>query len=155
MRLCSRARHVSDVSLWRDKRFNLFWTAGALVDGRIAVAMRADKGEVDQGGGVIWRVQDANNYYVCRFNPLESNFRVYVVKDGVRRQLASALVEGAASGWHRLEATFAGERITCSLDGRQLLEANDATIRLGGGHGLWTKADARSSFDDLVVQAKK
>jgi len=134
-----------------DDRFNLFWTDGALADGRIAVAVRADAGEVDQGGGPMWRVQDANNYYLCRFNPLEANFRVYVVKDGVRRQLATALVAGKVGEWHRLEATFVGERITCAMDGRVLLEAIDGTLRGGGGHGLWTKADARTSFDDLVV----
>jgi hypothetical protein len=43
-------------------------------------AVRADGGEVDQGGGPMWRVQDADNDYVCRFNPLESNFRVYFVQ---------------------------------------------------------------------------
>jgi hypothetical protein len=46
----------------------------------VSVAVRADGGEVDQGGGPMWRVQDADNYYVCRFNPLESNFRVYFVQ---------------------------------------------------------------------------
>lgn len=134
-----------------DHRFNLFWTDGALADGRIAVAVRADGGIVDQGGGPMWRVQDADNYYLCRFNPLESNFRVYVVKDGVRRQLATALADVAVGTWHRVEAAFVGDRITCSLDGRVLLEARDATIRGGGGHGLWTKADARTTFDDLFV----
>lgn len=139
-----------------DDRFNLFWTAEPRVaDGRIAVAVRADAGEVDQGGGPMWRVQDANNYYLCRVNPLESNFRVYVVKDGVRRQLATALVEARAGAWHRIEATFAGDRIACSLDGKVLLTATDATIGAAGGHGVWTKADARTSFDDLVVQAAK
>ena len=103
----------------------------------------------------MWRVQDANNYYLCRLNPLESNFRVYVVKDGVRRQLATALVETKMGQWHRVEATFLGERITCSIDGKQLLAATDGTIAMAGGVGLWTKADARTSFDDLVVASKK
>lgn len=135
-----------------EDRFNLYWTAGpAMQDGRVAVAVRADSGTVDQGGGPMWRVQDANNYYLCRYNPLESNFRVYVVKDGVRRQLATALVEGKVGEWHRIEAAFAGDAITCSFDGAPLLTASDGTIRAAGGHGLWTKADACTSFDDLVV----
>jgi hypothetical protein len=138
-----------------EDRFNLYWTplgaVGPVQDGRIAVAVRADSGKVDQGGGPMWRVQDADNYYLCRYNPLESNFRVYVVKEGVRRQLATALVEGKVGDWHRIEASFAGDRITCSFDGEVLLQATDATIQAGGGHGLWTKADACTSFDDLVV----
>lgn len=64
-----------------EDRFNLFWTPEpSLADGRVSVAVRADGGEVDQGGGPMWRVQDADNDYVCRFNPLESNFRVYFVQ---------------------------------------------------------------------------
>ena len=35
------------------------------------------KGKLDQGGGLVWRYKDANNYYIARMNPLEDNFRVY------------------------------------------------------------------------------
>lgn len=135
-----------------EDRYNIHWSDTLkFQDGRIAVAVRADEGTVDQGGGPMWRVQDANNYYVCRYNPLEANYRVYVVKDGVRRQLATALIETDARAWHRLEAEHSGENITCWLDGKKLLEAKDATIPGPGGVGLWTKADARTSFDDLVI----
>lgn len=139
-----------------EDRFNLYWSAGAgIADGRIAVAVRADGGALDQGGGPMWRVQDPNNYYLCRLNPLESNFRVYVVKDGVRKQLGNAHVEAQSGKWYRLEATFAGDHVTCAIDGVQLLDVRDAAIAKGGGVGLWTKADARTSFDDLVIAATK
>jgi hypothetical protein len=138
-----------------EDRFNLFWSPGVRFhDGRLAVAVRADGGTVDQGGGPIWRAQDANNYYVCRFNPLESNYRVYVVQNGVRRQLATALVTATTGSWHRVEVEHVGDRITCWLDGAKLLEASDGTIAGEGGVGLWTKADARTSFDDLMVSGK-
>ena len=52
-------------------------------DVEASVAFKAMKGDKDQGGGIVWRYQDANNYYVARMNPLEDNFRVYVV---TRRQ---------------------------------------------------------------------
>lgn len=139
-----------------EDRFNLFWSAAPRFrDGRLAVAVRADGGAVDQGGGPIWRVQDANNYYVCRFNPLESNYRVYVVTDGVRRQLGTALVEAKMGQWHRVEVEHQGDRITCWLDGQRLLEVTDATIGSDGGVGVWTKADARTAFDDFYVDPAK
>ena len=53
-------------------------------DGEIGVRCKAVSGEIDQGGGLVWRYKDSNNYYVCRYNPLEENFRVYTVKDGKR-----------------------------------------------------------------------
>ena len=139
-----------------EDRFNLHWSDRVRCrDGHLAVAVRADGGTIDQGGGLMWRVQDANNYYVCRFNPLESNFRVYVVKDGARQQLGTALVSTQLGKWHRVEVDHRGDRITCSLDGVPLLKAQDATIPAEGGVGLWTKADARTSFDELVVDAAK
>lgn len=130
--------------------YNLCWSAEpAFRDGALEVALRADSGEIDQGGGLAWRIQDARNYYVCRFNPLESNLRVYFVKDGARQQLASAEFEGAAGAWYRLRIEHTGTRITCALDGRELLAVEDATHAGPGGVGLWTKADARTSFAGL------
>lgn len=135
-----------------EDRFNVYWTDGVRAgDGRLSVCVRADSGELDQGGGPMWRVQDAENYYVCRFNPLESNYRVYVVKGGVRRQLASAIVTATTASWHRLDVAYRGDAITCWFDGQRLLDASDTAIRSPGGVGLWTKADACTSFDDLVV----
>jgi hypothetical protein len=136
-----------------EDRFNVIWNPSLVFrDGHIAVHVRADGGEVDQGGGPMWRVQDADNYYVCRFNPLESNYRVYVVERGVRRQLATALVDAPAGAWHRIEVEHVGAKITCWLDGRKLLVTSDATLSGSGGVGLWTKADARTAFDELLVR---
>lgn len=145
------ANHTSE------DRFNLHWTSATrFTDGKISVAVRADAGTIDQGGGPMWRVKDADNYYVCRFNPLESNFRVYVVKSGARKQLATHLLSLEAKRWYRIEIEQTGDKIVCSLDGKKLLEATDASLQGEGGVGLWTKADARTSFDDLsIVPAKR
>lgn len=133
--------------------FNLCWTHDLVFqDGSIEVNVRADSGKEDQGGGLIWRAQDADNYYVARYNPLESNLRLYFVKDGKRKQLASADITGIKSGeWFRLKIVHQGERIEAYLNGKQYLEATDGTFLKTGGIGLWSKADAASSFDDLVV----
>ncbi len=44
--------------------------------------------------------------------------------------------------------------ITGYLDGKKLLVAEDSTFPDAGRIGLWSKADARSSFDDLTVYGK-
>src|SRR5262249_30541538 len=44
-----------------------------VADLEASVKVKAVAGKLDQGGGLVWRYKDANNYYVCRFNPLESN----------------------------------------------------------------------------------
>src|SRR6266446_5598715 len=39
-----------------------------LKDGFVEVKFKPVAGKEDQAGGVIWRVQDANNYYISRAN---------------------------------------------------------------------------------------
>ncbi len=123
----------------------------AFKDLDLTVKVKAVSGKEDQGGGPIWRCKDENNYYICRFNPLESNFRVYYVKDGLRKQLESTKIETEAGRWYALRVTMIGPRIACYLDDKKLLEADDDTFPDAGMVGLWTKADAVTSFDNLSV----
>jgi hypothetical protein len=125
-------------------------------DGEISVAFKALKGKEDQGGGIVWRWKDADNYYICRMNPLEDNFRVYKVVAGKRMQLATTKndVKVPVGEWHTIKITMQGEQIECSLDGKKLLEAKDDTFKEAGKVGLWTKADAQTEFDNLTVTGK-
>src|SRR5262245_5555253 len=121
----------------------------------VSVAFKAVKGKADQGGGIVWRYQDPNNYYVARMNPLESNYRVYKVVAGKRIQLETK--EGLkvpAGEWHTLKIKMEGDRIECYLDGQKHLDASDATIKEAGRVGLWTKADAQTHFDDFKAGGK-
>jgi hypothetical protein len=79
-------------------------------DGAIEVSFKALEGVEDQGGGPIWRVQDASNYYIARANPLESNFRLYYVKNSKRKTLDSAKVKVPANRWHTIMITT----VTCN-----------------------------------------
>jgi hypothetical protein len=117
----------------------------------LSVSYKAVCGTIDQGGGPVWRYQDANNYYIARANPLERNFRVYKVVDGKRVQLDSADVDAPAGKWHELRVVHGENDIRCYLNGDHVLEATDATIESDGRVGLWTKADAVTFFDDLHV----
>ncbi|HED63919.1 MAG TPA: hypothetical protein ENJ09_00020 [Planctomycetes bacterium] len=118
----------------------------------LSVRIRPESGSIDQGGGPVWRCRDENNYYIARFNPLESNFRVYVVSNGRRHQLDSARVETRPGTWYTVRVTMVGRHIACYLDGKKYLEVEDGTFTQPGMVGLWTKADAASSFDDLNVR---
>ena len=119
-------------------------------DLELTVSLHAIAGKEDQGGGLVWRARDASNYYVTRYNPLEDNFRLYKVVAGKRTQLATADVK-LPPGWHKLTVRMEGDHITCSLDGKVLLNVRDSTFPDAGKVGLWTKADARTEFDDLLL----
>jgi hypothetical protein len=135
-----------------DATFNVVLAEGTNYrDLDLSVRMRAVAGETDRGGGLVWRARDARNYYVCRYNPLEDNFRVYKVEAGKRTQFRSAMVPGD-SAWHTIRATMVGNKITCRLDGQAMLEVEDSTFPGAGMIGLWSKADAQSFFDDLSVE---
>lgn len=134
--------------------FNLYWTPDvAFENGTLEVRVRANSGDIDQGGGLIWRVRDARNYYLARYNPLERNLRVYVVLDGTRRQLASAEdIPTPAGRWWQLRIAHTGSQITAWVDGVKYAQAVDRSLSGVGGIGLWAKADAMSSFDDFVAK---
>jgi hypothetical protein len=125
---------------------------GNYKDVELRVAFKAVAGDKDQGGGFVWRYQDANNYYVARFNPLEDNYRLYHVVAGKRTQLVTKEEIKIPTGtWHTLAIKHIGDKIECSFDGKKHLEATDATIQKPGKVGLWTKADAQTHFDNLQV----
>jgi len=102
------------------------------------------------GGGIIWRAKDKENYYIARFNPLENNFRLYYVRDGARKTLASTRIALTAGKWHSMKIVQHGDSFEAYLDGKKLLEGSDNLFSDAGGVGLWTKADAVTSFDNFV-----
>jgi hypothetical protein len=117
----------------------------------LTVRLRALEGKVDQGGGVIWRAKDAENYYIARYNPLEDNLRLYSVNAGRRKLLKGAPLKLNHTAWHTLRVTMQGEQIKVFLDRRERLSVEDSTFDDAGQIGLWTKADAVTQFDDLKL----
>ncbi len=141
----------------RDALFNLCVLDGSdFKDVEVSVAFKANAGKKDQGGGIFWRYQDANNYYIARMNPLEDNFRVYKVVDGKRsKEFQDAEVKVKAGEWHTLKIKMVGDHIECFLDGKKHLDVKDASFTKAGKVGLWTKADAQTSFDQFSARAAK
>jgi hypothetical protein len=135
-----------------DSTFNLLIAEkSSFKDLDLRVMVKALSGNEDQGGGLIWRARDANNYYICRINPLEGNFRVYKVEDGKRSQLQSEKLETKTGQWYEVRAVMTGDHIECFVDGKPYLHAHDDTFKETGMVGLWTKADASSAFDNIAV----
>jgi len=135
-----------------DYRFNLIVNnALQYKDVTISVRFKGVKGRGDQGGGPVWRFQDADNYYVARANPLENNFRLYKVVNGDRRMLKSASLRIETGKWYTLKITMQGNRIKCYFNGKLELETTDNTFPQAGKAGLWTKSDAVTYFDGFGV----
>ena len=127
---------------------------GAFQDLDISVKFKAVSGSVDQAGGLVFRLKDANNYYIVRANALEDNYRLYHVVKGRRVQFAGANFKVASGTWHELRVEARGNKFTCYYDGAKKIEATDNTFKEAGKTGLWTKADSVTYFDDLKVTAR-
>lgn len=138
-----------------DYRFPLLISdEGSFKDLDLSVKFKAVAGEVDRAAGLVFRLKDANNYYIVRANALEDNYRLYHVVNGSRKQFAGANFKVTSGEWHELKVECTGNKIICYYDGAKKIEATDDTFRDAGKIGLWTKADSVTYFDDLKVTAK-
>jgi hypothetical protein len=138
-----------------DYRFPLLISdEGSFKDLELSVKFKAVAGEVDRAAGLVFRLVDANNYYIVRANALEDNYRLYQVINGSRRQFAGANFKVTSGEWHELKVECVGNKIICYYDGIKKIEAKDDTFQEAGKIGLWTKADSVTYFDDLKAVAK-
>jgi hypothetical protein len=131
-------------------------------DGFAEVKIKPISGKEDQAGGLVWRFQDANNYYVVRANALEGNVVLYKTVNGKRSSLQ---VKGRMFGygvdskvpsgkWSTLRVEFAGTLFTVLFDGKKLFQVEDDALKDAGAVGVWTKADSVTLFDDFSYGTK-
>ena len=120
----------------------------------VSVKFKTVSGSVDRAAGLVFRLKDANNYYIVRANALEDNYRLYRVVAGKRQQFAGANVKVASGEWHQLRVECIGNKITCYYDDEKKIESTDDIFKAPGKVGLWTKADSVTYFDDLRVTAR-
>jgi hypothetical protein len=126
----------------------------SLKDGFVEVKFKAVSGETDQAGGVIWRAQDKDNYYIARANALEDNVTIYHTIKGKRVSFKNVNTKVVSGVWHTLRVDFAGNKFTVTFDGKKVIEANDESFADAGKVGLWTKADSVTLFDDFSYGSK-
>ena len=132
-------------------------------DGFVEIKFKAVAGSQDRAAGVVWRAQDANNYYVTRANALEDNVVLYKTVNGVRSPLDIVGRKGGygtdvkvpAETWQSLRIDFSGSRFRVSFNGEQLFEVEDSSFADAGKVGLWTKADSVTLFDQVTYGEAK
>jgi len=134
-----------------DYRFPVAFTGPEMKDLRLSVKCKPVSGKVDQGCGLVFRLKDADNYYITRANALESNVRLYHVVKGRRVQFAGWNGKVTSGVWHDLAVEAKGDHFQVSFDGKKVMDAHDKTFPDAGKFGLWTKADSVIYFDDLTA----
>jgi hypothetical protein len=124
----------------------------SLQDGFVEVKFKPLSGQEDQAGGVVWRWQDGDNYYVARGNALEDNVILFRTIKGARKELHRCAVKVAPHQWHTLRVDFNGSHFTVTFDGRSVMEWDDETFKKPGAVGVWTKADSVTAFNDFQFE---
>jgi hypothetical protein len=102
--------------------------------------------------GIVWRVQDATNYYLARLDLEHQDIGLYRVVHGNRTRIdGEDDLELDTSAWHSLKVVHEEESIRVYLGGIRVLRARDRTFSEPGAAGVWCTGDAVAHFDDLRV----
>lgn len=132
-------------------------------DGDLSVKFRIDPKASSGTAGIVWRYQDARNYYLLDFSSSRGMITIYRVRDGVRQDVrirgsktgTSGLRHEVKSGeWHLARVSFRGNRVQVYLGNRRLFEAEDAGFSGAGKAGLVTSGSLVATFDDFRIDKK-
>jgi hypothetical protein len=124
-------------------------------DGDVSVRLKSVAGNEDPGGGVVWRYQNENNYYMARANALNDTIAVYKVQNGRRIPLLAAVKHPVPkNGWCILKVSAKGDRFQVYVDHRRILQGQDNTFISAGKVGVSTAGDSVTYFDDFRVNPK-
>jgi hypothetical protein len=122
-------------------------------DVTVTTKFKPVSGNTDRAAGIIFRIQDKDNYYILRANALEDNVNIYKYVGGWRRAIQEASAKVPSGAWQELRVEVSGNHIRGFLNGKQVVEATDNTFK-AGKIGLWTKEDSVTCFDNVSISVQ-
>ncbi|MGH9253434.1 MAG: hypothetical protein ACRD3C_02570 [Vicinamibacterales bacterium] len=118
---------------------------------RASVRLKLLEGE--RVGGLVWRYQDAENFYLAALDLRLQELALYRVVRGNRIRLDDEdELELDESAWHSVRVVQDDDDIRVSLGGIGVIRARDRTIADEGRAGVWSGGGATAWFDDLRVE---
>ena len=131
-------------------------------DVTLSVYFKPMGGTMDKSQGLIWRVQDKDNYYAVLASALDSRLYLLKMVNGEPQEIASAPIQIAVQfeqdaptsswGWYTLKIQAQGSHIMVWFDGEKLIQITDRTFMRSGQVGFITHADSVALFDDFSVK---
>jgi hypothetical protein len=119
----------------------------------VSTSFKPISGRTDQAAGILFRIQDRDNYNILRANALEDNVNIYKYTGGRRSDIKDGAAKVASGKWQDLRVEVSGYTIRGYLNGKLVVEATDQTFK-AGKLGLWTKTDSVTCFDNIRAIAK-
>lgn len=108
-------------------------------------------GTRERAAGLMFRAQDATDYYVVKASALDGSVRLYRMLGGRRSQLAAKDVELKTGQWHALRVVAKDDRIEVWLDDQPMFGHTDRNLIRPGAIGVWSQADSVAHFGSLVL----
>jgi hypothetical protein len=135
-----------------DERFPmLIYDGETFKDFKLTTRFKIVSGAMEQMAGIVFRFQNASNFYVIRASALGHNLRYYKLVDGVRASPIGPQMDISVGVWHTLAVQCLGNQITCWLDGNLVMPPLNDNTFTAGKIGFWTKSDAVSYFGDTTI----
>ena len=101
-----------------------------------------------QTAGLIFRVQDKDNYYILSLDRLAGRIALSRYAGGRLSGIKDGPAPVTTDQWLQLRAEARGDRLQGFLNGQLVIDVTDDTYKTGKV-GLWTKADSVACFDDV------
>lgn len=121
--------------------------------GRTTVSGRLRLTAGSRSAGLVWKVRDAENYYLARLDLERQDLGLYRVVHGNRVRIEGEDdLELDKAAWHTLKVVHEGETIRVYLGGIRVLRARDRTFEGHGGVGVWCTGDTTAHLDDLRLE---
>ena len=108
-------------------------------------------GTRERAAGLMFRAQNARNYFVARASALDGSVKLYRMLDGRRTQLASKEAAVKTGQWQTLRVLAVRDRIEVWLDGASALTYTDPVPVQAGTLGVWTQSDSLVHFSQMLV----
>jgi len=138
-----------------DNRFPmLIYDAETFRDFKLTTRFKIVSGVAEQMAGIVFRFQNASNFYVVRASALGHNLRFYKMVNG---QFVDPFTLGtniAVGVWHTLTVQCEGVQINCRLDDALAMPLQVPNTFATGKIGFWTMSDAVSYFSDTTIDYK-
>jgi len=117
---------------------------------RASVRLKLTDGE--RVGGLVWRYQDAENFYLAALDLRVQQLSLYRVVRGNRITLDQEdELELDVSAWHTVRVVQDDDDVQVSLGGIGVMRARDRVVT-DGRAGVWSGGGATAWFDDLRVE---
>ncbi|NQX60501.1 family 16 glycoside hydrolase [Paenibacillus qinlingensis] len=116
-----------------------------------AYEAKVEMGITNANAGIVFRVQDANNYYMYRINSSNQKLELYKSVNGSMTLVTSTPFAAVEKQSYTVKAVIEGNKISCYVDGElKMAWTNPITELTTGGIGFRTTSMV-VHFDDALV----